>query len=117
MDKVDIVVDKWLVDLAISKGLAWRLWENDRSGLIDKLKSLEGSGITDVMMQYAELSSLKEVLKDPLLKELHKHKMFKNVDLKQFSKTSRQLGEVKNELVMQEASSEIIVAMAKSIGK
>ena len=117
MNNIDVVTDKWLVDLATTKGLAWRLWESDRDGLIEKLKSMESSGITDAMLQYAEVSALPEMLKDPLLKEVYKIKMFKNIDLKDFSKQSKRLGEIKNDIVMQEMSVSMFASLAKNIGK
>ena len=121
---IDVIRDKELLDLAKEKSFSAILWMNDKEGLVAALKALDGPGITEMMMQYAEMMALPQILNEPLLRERFKLKAFDGVDLEKFLKSVNALGKVSTEVTMIGVSNNMLLGMsnqfaglAKNIGK
>ena len=118
MDKVDAVNDKWLIDLATEKGLSWRLYEDDRVGLVKKCKSLEtGNSNMKELGKIAKMNAISSVKDDELMAAILLDEMLEGVDLDKLGERTEKYEEIRNKISWGKMSGVLITNMAKNIGK
>jgi hypothetical protein len=118
MDKIDVIADKWLIDLATEKGLTWRLYEDDKAGLIKKCKSLEtGNSNMKELGKIAKFNAINSVKDDELMAAVLLDEMLEGVDLDKLGERTEKYEEIRNKISWGKISGTLITNMAKNIGK
>jgi hypothetical protein len=118
MNNIDVVADKWLIDLATEKGLSWRLWEDDKPGLIKKCQALETSnGTPKELMKIAKLNAISGVKDDPLMGAILLDEMLEGKDLDKLSESIDKQEAIRSKLEMGKLTGVWVTSLAKNIGK